>query len=276
MVGDLVLSGRGIRRVVMIDRVLIFQGINNFRDYGGYATADGRRLRRGVLFRSGQHFHATPDDLLIVSDLSLRTVIDLRGNSERAAWPCRRPGSFDAHVVFFDGETKGLQAAPQDKSHRTVVTADDAHAAMLAIYASMPFVPSFQSVLRDYFAALATRDGASLLHCFSGKDRTGLAVAVLHELLGVHSDDVMADYLLTNTVWNAEARIAAGSESIRRSHGQQISDAAIETLMSVAPEYLEAAFGALRERHGSVAAYARDVLAVSDELLSAIRERRLA
>jgi protein tyrosine/serine phosphatase len=257
----------------MTERVLPLAGIHNFRDYGGYTTAEGSKLRRQTLFRSGQHVHATPADLAAISALSLRTVIDLRGNSERAEWPCVRPEGFDAHVLYFDGETSGTGGASHGPASRKIITSADADAAMIEIYARMPFLPSLQSVLRDYFAALATRDGASLLHCFAGKDRTGLGVALLHQLLGVHTDDMMADYLLTNTAGNAEARIAAGVESIRRSQGAQISDGAIRILMSVAPEYLDSALGTLRERHGSVTSYARDVLGVDDERLAALRKR---
>jgi protein-tyrosine phosphatase len=259
----------------MTDRILSLEGVHNFRDYGGYATADGGRLRDRVLWRSGQHFHATPDDLVAVSSLSLRTVVDLRGNSERTAWPCLRPENFEARVFFFNGETKGSEAATHSEAEPTITTSGDAHAAMLAIYASMPFLPNLQSVLRDYFEALATRDGASLLHCFSGKDRTGFGVAVLHDLLGVHADDIIADYMLTNTAGNSEARIAAGVESIRRSKGVQISDSAIRILMSVAPDYINAAFNSLRQRRGSVASYARHDLGVDNARLAAIRERLL-
>lgn len=273
---DFALQGGADTSALMIDRIIALQGIYNFRDYGGYATADDGRLRSGLLFRSSQHCQATSDDLIAVSALSLRTVVDLRSNSERASWPCRRPDGFDAQVLFFNGETAGAAAASNAEARPTIVTAADAHAAMIAIYSAMPFLPNFQAALRVYFEALATRDGASLLHCFSGKDRTGLAVAILHHLLGVHPEDAMADYLLTNDVGNAEARIAAGAESIRRSHGEQISDSAIRTLMSVAPEYLDAAFSSLRERKGSVAAYARDVLGIDDARLAAIRDRLLA
>lgn len=184
-IGDFALKECADTRAVMIDRIIVFQGIYNFRDYGGYATAGGGRLQAGLMFRSGQHFHATFDDRLTVSALSLRTVIDLRGNSERTSCPCRRPDGFDAQVLFFNGETAG-PADPNAEARPTIATAADAHAAMIAICAAMPFLPNFQAVLRDYFAALATRDGASLLHCFAGKDRTGLAVAILHDLLGVH------------------------------------------------------------------------------------------
>lgn len=252
----------------MTDRLLPFSGIHNFRDYGGYATVDGGRLRQGMLFRSGQHVDATPDDLMGVAGLSLRTVIDLRGNRERAVWPCARHEGFDAQVYFFDGETSGDHGEEDP-----IVSVADADAAMVALYAYMPFRPSLQAVLKDYLAALTSRDGASLVHCFAGKDRTGLAVALVHTLLGVHADDVMADYLLTNSAGNTEARVEAGAVSIRRIHGSGISDGAIRTLMGVSPAYLNAAFDALRSQYGSVSGYAREVLAVDEERLSLLRDR---
>ena len=150
------------------------------------------------------------------------------------------------------------------------MTAADAHRAMVDLYAFMPFRPNLIAVMRMYFEALAGREGASLLHCLAGKDRTGLAAALLHILVGVHRDDMMADYLLTNTAGNAEARIAAGAASIRASRGAQVSDDAVRTLMAVDAEYLDAALTAIVAQHGSVESYARDVLGVTPERLAQI------
>jgi protein-tyrosine phosphatase len=258
-----------------MQRVLPFDGIHNFRDYGGYATLDGGRLKSGVLFRSGQHSGATTDDLDSVTALNLKTVIDLRGNSERRAGPCLRPEGFDALVLFHDGETAGRGGAPHVEAAREIVTSDDARQAMTDLYAFMPFRPNLTAIFRLYFDALEQRDGASLLHCFAGKDRTGVGAALLHTLLGVHDDDVMADYLLTNTAGNSEARIAAGADSIRKTRGAQISDAAIRTLMDVEPDYLHAAFSALTAEHGSVAGYANAVLGVTPERVERIKARLL-
>lgn len=259
----------------MDDRVKPFTGIHNFRDYGGYATRNGGRLKTGVLLRSGQHVGATTEDLAAIAALNIRTVIDLRGNSERRSYPCARPEGFDAQVYFHDGETAGRGGAPHVEAAREIVTAADAHRAMVDLYAFMPFRPNLISVMRMYFDALADRDGASLLHCLAGKDRTGLAAALLHILLGVHRDDMTADYLLTNTAGNAEARIAAGAASIRASRGAQISDDAVRTLMAVHEEYLVAALAAIVTTHGSIESYARDILGVTPERLAAIEARIL-
>jgi protein-tyrosine phosphatase len=258
----------------MDQRILDFTGIHNFRDYGGYATRDGRRVKPGLLFRSGQHKDATPGDLGKVAALKLKTIIDLRGDFERASFPCPRPDGHDAAVVFAPGETAGH--APHVEAAREVETAADAQAAMVALYRSMPFRPVLVATMRLYIDALATRDGPSLVHCLAGKDRTGLTVGLLHHLLGVARDDIMADYLLTNVAGNIDARIAAGAEVVRSNFGTAMAEDAVRTLMSVEAAYLDAAFAEIEARHGDIDAYCADILGVSSARRDALRERLLA
>ena len=252
----------------MQDRILPTEGIHNFRDYGGYAARDGARFRTGVLYRSGQHQEATPDDREMVSRLNLTTVIDLRGDSERVNYPCARPKGFGAQILFAPGETADRNGtAPHLEAAVAVRTAGQARQAMARLYKSMPYRPNLIATLRLYFEALAMRKGSSLIHCLAGKDRTGLAVGLLHKLLGVHDDDIRADYLLTNVAGNIDRRIAAGAVAIRRNHGEQIEDDAIRTLMSVEAHYLDNAFEAIIEKHGSITAYADEILFVSKDKL---------
>ena len=254
-------------------RVLSFEAVHNFRDYGGYA-ADGGRLRTGRLYRSGQHWGATPADLERVADLKLRTVVDLRGPGERDAAPCPRPGGFTAEVIFVEEDTTGL--APHVEAAGDGPSVEAARAGMLRGYASMPFRVRLIPIMARYFEALARTDGASLVHCMAGKDRTGLSVALLHRALGVHRDDLMADYLLTRTAGDIAARVAAGARQVRAGGGRPISDEAIAVLMGVEPEYLDAAFAAIDERHGGVDAYLSQVLDVTAERREAIRARVIA
>lgn len=251
-------------------RVLAMAGIHNFRDYGNYA-ARGGRLRKGVLWRSGQHSEATAEDLEKVHALQIATVIDLRGDSERAANRCLRHPEFEGSVLFHPGETASAAGrAVHEEMARDVRTADDARQAMLALYETLPFRPVLVGTYRLYMHALAERDTPSLLHCLAGKDRTGLAAALVHDILGVHHDDVVADYLLTNTAGNAEARVEAGARHVREGFGISMDDAAVRVLMGVESQFLERAFAAIRERHGSVEAYVQEVLGVTPQVLAAI------
>jgi protein tyrosine/serine phosphatase len=255
------------------DRVLTFEGIHNFRDYGGY-TARAGQLSWGRLWRSGQHAGATPADLARVRDLDIATVIDLRGDSERAAFPCLRHADFAGEVLFFPGETGSVKGrAVHEEGAGRVRTADDARGTMVRLYQNLPFRDVLNGSFRLYLDALATRDSNSLLHCLAGKDRTGLGVALVHHLLGVHHDDLMTDYLLTNTAGDVEARIAAQSRNLSNTN---LDEAAMRVVLGVEPEYLDAAFAAIRERHGSVEAYARDVLHTSPDQVAAMEARLIA
>ena len=253
-------------------RVRSFAGIFNFRDYGGYQAAGGR-MKRDLLFRSGQHGTATREDLDAIHALGIRTVIDLRGDTERREMPCVRHPDFAGEVLFAPGETVGQELAPHEEAARGITSSDDVRGAMTALYANMPFRPVLIESLRLYFEALATRPGASLLHCAAGKDRTGLAAALLHTLLGVHHDDMVADYLLTNTAGDPQARIAAAAEGIRARYGPKMTDDAVIAIMSVDGRYLDTALDAARERFGSIEAYTRDVLDVTPERRAQLEQR---
>lgn len=237
---------------MMFARVLQFERINNFRDYGGYAAQDGR-LRQGMLFRSAQHRDATPADLGRLHSLSLAAVIDLRSDRERAESPCRRPDGFQARILFVSDTA--VQAAPHVEAARNVQNAADAVRHMTEGYARIPFRPGFMQAMAHYIRALGEVDGPSLIHCMAGKDRTGIAVAMLHHALGVHPDDWMADYLMTNETGNIEARIAAGAHHVRASFGQHLDDASVRALMTVRPEFINHCFAAIDEQYGGLEGY---------------------
>ncbi|MCX7284178.1 MAG: tyrosine-protein phosphatase [Novosphingobium sp.] len=261
-------------------RVLLMEGIHNFRDYGGYAARAGR-MRHGVLWRSGQHSEATAQDLAQVHDLGIATVIDLRGDSERRGNPCLRHPEFAGKVVFHPGETATAAGgatglAAHEEAARDVRTVADARLAMNRLYQTLPFRPVLVGTYRLYFKALAERDSPSLLHCLAGKDRTGVAAALVHALLGVHHDDLMTDYLLTNTAGNAEARIEAGARHVREGFGKDMDDAAVRVLMGVEAQFLDNAFAAIRASHGTTEGYAEQVLGVTPAMLESIERNLVA
>ena len=250
------------------ERVIPLSGIHNFRDYGGYPVSGGARVKTGLLFRSGEHGKATDADLERVDALHLRHVIDLRGNSERRANPCRRSANFNAEVLFFDGETAGL--APHVEAAKDAISADTAHAAMKRLYAQLPTRDKLNWILKRYFAALADGNGASVVHCLAGKDRTGMAVDLLHHILGVHPDDAMEDYLLTNTAGNLDARVAAGAKAVRAKYGN-VDDATIRVLMGVDARYLIAAREAVIAEFGTIDNFLQKVLGVDHAMRDALR-----
>lgn len=254
----------------MNERVLPLEGVHNFRDYGGYASSHGGKVVTGTLWRSAQHGDATDADLAAIKKLAINTVVDLRGTSERTAKPCRRYPGFAGEVLHHQGETAGLhiEAAADTPS------AVQARAAMLRLYEGIAWRVNLTPILKRYFEALEQRDGASLVHCVAGKDRTGFAVALLHHVLGVHQDDILADYELTNVAGNIEGRIAAGATQIRDRYGK-IDNDTIRVLMGVDPEYIATTFAKIREKHGDIDSYLADHLGVDAARQDKLRARYL-
>ena len=256
---------------MVAERVLPLSGIHNFRDYGGYDVDGGGKLRGGVLWRSAHHVDASDDDLAAVDALGIETVVDLRGDDEREVHRCRRSDNFSARVLFAGGITAGL--APHLQAAVGAIDVETARARMIDTYAGMPYRPALVASLRLYLSALAEYDAPSLVHCVAGKDRTGFAVALVHRLLGVHEDDLMQDYLLTNSAGKIEERIKQGASHIRAHYGADMDEDAIRALMSVNPAFLDAALTTVRRDHGDVATYAEAVLNLTPEMREAMVDK---
>ncbi|TAD74962.1 MAG: tyrosine-protein phosphatase [Sphingomonadales bacterium] len=238
----------------------VTQGIHNLRDYGGYAVPGEGRVKTGVLFRSGQHMEASDHDLALVQGLDIRTVIDLRGVSERAGFPCRRHPKFAAQVIAHDGET--TNSPPHEGGGgQVVMTPQKARERMLAVYTRMPVNPAMIAMFTRYFKALDENDGGSLVHCFAGKDRTGIAASLLLHTLGVHHDDIVAEFLLTNA---APTRDILERQSLPRmeAHYGAIEPEALHNLMGVLPEYIDTYIAKVTEDHGSLDTYLATQLGV--------------
>lgn len=252
----------------------VTQGIHNLRDYGGYAVPGGGRVKTGVLLRSGQHIEASDEDLELIHALDIRTVIDLRGTSEREGFPCRRHASFAAQVVAYDGET--TNSPPHEGGGgRVVMTPQKARERMLAVYTRMPVNPAMIDIFSRYFKALDENDGASLVHCFAGKDRTGIAASLLLHVLGVHHDDIVAEFLLTNA---APTRAILERQSLPRmeAHYGPIEPEALHNLMGVLPEYIDTYIAKVRADHGSLDAYLATILGVDDARKERLRAKLVA
>jgi protein tyrosine/serine phosphatase len=256
---------------MMVDRVLPLEGVHNFRDYGGYPVAGGGRLRRGWLWRSGQHHGATDSDLARIAALDLASVFDLRSARERGLHPCRRPEAFSARVFLSEDpaprpehSAPHVAAAQVPRQRDAALTRDS----LRRNYGMIAFRPELVAMIRRMIAELAEGRGPSLVNCMAGKDRTGIAVAAVHLAAGVHRDDIIEDYLLTNTAGDPAARIAAGAATITAVTGQ-LDPEVLRVLMGVEAEYLESAMATMVERHGSIDNYLREALGVD----AAMRER---
>lgn len=256
----------------MTTRLHAFEAIDNFRDYGDYATAAGRRVQPGRLLRSAHHARASDADLERLRLLDIGAVVDLRRPGERRDQPSRRPDGFSGLVI--EGGVDDGAEAPHIAFLKTAdLTPESGRRFMSQTYRSLPFDASHLDVFGRYFRALADQDRAVVVHCAAGKDRTGFLAALTHHLLGVSRDDMIEDYLLTNTAVDLAGRAPGIAKQLHKMTGRIASDDAIVAFLGVEAAYLEAALAEVEVRHGSVDRYLRDALGVDAARRDRIVER---
>ena len=258
----------------MTKRILDLEGVMNFRDYGDYATAAGSHIHPGRLYRSAHHGRATDADLETIAGLNIAVVVDLRRPNERRREPSRRPPGFAGQLVETDiGDSED---DPWWDFVRDSDLSEDAFRTYLAnYYVDAPFDERHIDAFSRYFTALAEVDGPVLIHCAAGKDRTGILAALTHHLIGVHTDDILADYLLTNTAIGMDQRIPLMKQAIADGIGREPTEAAARVAMGVDEAYLAGAIAAIEGRHGSIDAYLQAVLGVDAAKRAKVEARLL-
>lgn len=245
--------------------------VNNFRDIGGaddegaYRTSSGRKLQRGVIYRSSA-LHPSPADLATLNTLSLVADYDLRTPGEIALEPDILPTG--ARYLNINIAGTANNPTPTD-----LTSADEAISYMEAAYAG--FVTD--SGIRGRFAELfqnmaAVNSGSQVYHCSGGKDRTGWATAILLSLLGVSQTVILQDYLLTN-VYSA-ASIQASYEQMIATYGQAYADIHYPTSIADT-RYLDAAFTQVAASYGTMANFISQGLGLNSTVQTLLCEKLL-
>lgn len=235
----------------MSDRVVAIEGALNFRDFGGYTGADGRAIKRGALYRCGNLAGVTRAGIEQFEALGVARLCDLRRHDECEEDPT---------------------ALHPDRPQRVHIPMDPASAVMigqslqqdqqLGVDGRVKFMCDINyelvaTHLDDYRlyvdALLNTDDGGFLVHCTAGKDRTGVAVAIVQLALGVSRSDIMTDYLLTNDVLDFEGYMY---NRLRERYGvDDVDREEVRALAGVRQDYLETAFRAMDDAFGGSEGY---------------------
>jgi protein tyrosine/serine phosphatase len=255
-----------------MNRKHAFDSLHNFRDFGGYAAGE-RRLVAGRFFRSANHALASDQDLARLAGMNIGAIVDLRRPDERGRQPSRRWAGFRGVVVENHDDDEGSAHESWDGFMSTWdMTRESFRGYILGYYTRAPFLPRLVDLYRRYFETLAGLDGALVVHCAAGKDRTGLIVALTHALAGVHHDDIVADYLMTNDSERFRIYGAQWAKMIGEQRGREPDLDVMKYIMGVEAEYLDTSFAAI-EAQGGMARYLRDVLGVDAVKREAIEKR---
>ena len=259
----------------MTGRIHRFDALDNFRDYGDYAAGAGRHIASGRLFRSAHQARVSDADLNRLDALDIAAIVDLRRPSERRDQPSKRPARFTGAVIESAHDDGG--EAPHVTFLKTAdLTPDSGRRFMTETYRRLPFEASHLDLFARYFRTLGEVEGPVLIHCAAGKDRTGMLAALTHHLLGVHPDDMIADYLLTNVAVDLERRAPGVTRQLQAMTGRSASHDAVVAFLGVEPAYLETALAEVVAQYGSVDGYLERALGVDARLRDRIGERLAA
>lgn len=245
------MTGEGSRRLPV-------EGCYNLRDLGGYETGDGRRVRwRRVLRGDAVHRLTDADAGLVLGEVGLRTVVDLRAPDEEGA-----AGPLDGRVRRLAHPVTDHLRGPEGER-----LAADPDFRLADLYTGI--AEEAAGALAAALRAIADEPHPILFHCAAGKDRAGVVAAVLLALLGVDDEQIVADYALTEDYF-APIRERLLNDP---AYAEVLGDLPPQTLQTP-PEAMRELLAGLRERHGSVADYAAHI-GLGTAVVGRLRERLL-
>ena len=261
----------------MAARILDIPGVRNFRDMGGYKNSDGVKLAPGRLFRSGHYAEIDEQTANLIASHNITTVVDFRSPNEKERMAITWYEPWQPRYV--DNPIGGNAAAwireMFDRLSTTPFPETELRDQFILAFETMPIANA--SGLKRLFDVLIDDDdgGAALFHCTAGKDRTGIAGALIMLALDMPEDAVFEDFLLTNKAVDIDARAVEVAEQVSERAGRKVSAKAVLPLIGVEPDFLKAAFGVMGKEHGSIDAYLTKAMGLTPERRKKLQTRFL-
>lgn len=255
-------------------RINSLTGVKNFRDMGGYEAEDGRFMRWGRIFRSGHLSDLTDECGTEMLARDIATVIDFRSDREKERHPVHWPNSWipDYHSISIGGNAAAWIKELYERLATTDFPAQELHDQFLLAFRTIPLENKvglkafFDTILDEH------QGNAFLFHCTAGKDRTGIAGALLMKALGINDEQIMADFLLTNKAVNIEKSSAHIAEWLSKKAGRTIQDKDVLPLVGVHPEFLEECYASINSKFGSIDTYLENALGLNNGRKQRLRE----
>ena len=255
--------------MIVAERLIDFRGTNNTRDVGGYRTRDGRSVRWGVLYRSGDLSGLKRSDYDYFQRTGIQTVIDFRVPEDRKRKPDHLPP--DENLVTLPLPIYGNDLSRREKRKLLQrANPSDFNSEEILLSYNRQYISEHTDELARTFAALLRQERPLLYHCSAGKDRTGLMSALLLLVLDVPYETVMRDFMASNYYRRRTIRFKARFSPLIGIHRRIALP-----LLEVRPIYLEEALRTIREQYGSLENYFLRGLKLSESEQKRLREKYL-
>ena len=253
--------------------IAIQDALVNFRDFGGWPTETGKRVRRDRLYRCGQFGDVPAAAFTWLIALDFQVIVDLRDVVERTRVRSPWPPDYTGRVLHHDNK---VGAAPPHLAllGNERLTPQGVAGYYGALYTELPFDPDYRSVFARAIRQLAATPGRGLVHCAVGKDRTGILCALLLSALQVPQEAIMTDFLRSSKAPSLVAMKNTVVAWARKEYGREVSEETVQALLDVEPTYLQAALSRIEREYGSVAGYLA-AGGVSHEVLERLRQNFL-
>lgn len=252
------------------ERLLPLEGGRNFRDLGGYPTTDGRRVKWGQLYRSGSMASLTPGDYEYLSGLGIKVVCDFRTTAERAAEPFNWPAESKVTHWYRDYDHAFGDMSPDLFKGITAAKMRD-----LMIEGYRRTADEQAEAYREMFQRLLAGEVPLAFNCTAGKDRAGVAAALLLSALGVPRDIIIEDYALSERLVDFHSELVDKGKDGALRFLSSLPREVVVPLMRTEPAYILATFETLEQKYGSVEGYLTTVLGLSPADLKQLKERLL-
>lgn len=253
------------RPVQVAQRVVPLEGVDNFRDLGGYQTEDGHYIRWGLLYRSGAHDRMTKQDEVLLQQLGVRTVIDYRSPKEKESCEDRVVDG----VQYLELPVLAEDEVSSVLNMRNIHSYADAR----TFLCSMNKLPVHQKQAQQAYAAmlrvcLQPERMPMIQHSAIGKDRVGIGAAILLLLLGVNEETVLDDYLLSK----ASSVLPRVDNPVKNKIFANLERSLAPLLDMLQFEYLNVFIEEMKKVYGTVECYAIEALGLTKAEILQLRE----
>jgi len=258
VIGASALSNPGFSNELPYERVIDLQGTSNTRDIGGYTARDGQGVRWRQILRSDRLSKLTPEDFGQLEELGVKTVVDLRTDREQQKDPTVWVGEHPPRILHYpigDADNEWFRAQRR-LLKRSRFTEEQALQHMIAGY-RMIAEEGEESLRQMMGVVLDPNNWPVLIHCSAGKDRSGVAITLILEALGVDRETIMDEFLLTNEISHTRQKAGwlAKEHGKTRVMGREKSGPSADAwfpIIGVEPEMLDAFYAVIDERYGSM------------------------
>lgn len=270
------------------ERTLPVEGMNNFRDMGGYEAENGKTVKWGMLYRSDHIYNATDAGVAYLKKLDIHTIIDYRSDDEISKYPNKiidkgiktyqlDPAAHAAELAAQftsskkDEDTNLINKIIEQKEKGTLVNHADV---VLEQYRTFANKENSKQAFGEMLRITANPDAPAVLqHCRGGKDRTGFGAVLVLGTLGVQKEELVKDYMLTEE--NRRERNRVKMEGYKKlTDDKEVLDH-LYSFIDTRSEFIATSIDAITGKYGSIEKYVMEELGITREMIDAMKDRYL-